>query len=321
MNIALAGLSALALAACGKNSNLAGEWIQPVPGMPQITQGFVLGEDGSASSINMATLKYESWKEENGKLILTGKSIGNSQTIAFADTFEIEKLTGDSLTVRKGSLLLQYARRTADGKESIPAARLTPAKKTEKLGRQTDHSARNAQPHPRRRDLLLGYRQNGQTVRHVRLRDQRGEERRTRPRQTARRRCCETLGRLCQELRRRNRRTRHRKPCAAVARAHANKAHKQPAVPPGNRGNAHKHTAVPPGNRGNAHDKPCKQHTPAARTRIPASSAPNRANIPTNESHALRIPSAHPHLSAFSGRFSKGFPRGKKYVPCILKYV
>lgn len=96
MNIALAGLSALALAACGKNANLAGEWIQPVPGMPQMTQGFTLKEDGSASSINMATLKYESWKEENGKLILTGKSIGNSQTIAFADTFEIEKLTDNS---------------------------------------------------------------------------------------------------------------------------------------------------------------------------------------------------------------------------------
>lgn len=133
MNIALAGLSALALAACGKNSNLAGEWIQPVPGMPQMTQGFTLKEDGSASSVNMATLKYESWKEENGKLILTGKSIGNSQTIAFADTFEIEKLTDDSLTVRKGSLLLQYARRTTDGKESIPAARLTPAKKLKSM--------------------------------------------------------------------------------------------------------------------------------------------------------------------------------------------
>ena len=64
MNIALAGLSALALAACGKNANLAGEWIQPVPGMPQMTQGFTLKEDGSASSVNMATLKYESWKEE-----------------------------------------------------------------------------------------------------------------------------------------------------------------------------------------------------------------------------------------------------------------
>ena len=57
MNIALAGLSALALAACGKNSNLAGKWIQPVPGMPQMTQGFTLKEEGSASSMNMATLK------------------------------------------------------------------------------------------------------------------------------------------------------------------------------------------------------------------------------------------------------------------------
>lgn len=131
MNIALAGLSALALAACGKNANLAGEWIQPVPGMPQMTQGFTLKEDGSASSVNMATLKYESWKEENGKLILSGKSIGNHQTLDFTDTFAIEKLTEDSLIIKQGSLEMTYTRQTSE--ESIPAARLTPAKKLKSM--------------------------------------------------------------------------------------------------------------------------------------------------------------------------------------------
>lgn len=32
-------------------------------GMPGMQQGFVLDGDGSASSINMATLKYEAWKK------------------------------------------------------------------------------------------------------------------------------------------------------------------------------------------------------------------------------------------------------------------
>ena len=35
----------------------------------------------------------------------------------------------------------------------------------------------------------------------------------------------------------------------------------------------------------------------------------------------LRGAAAQPFLSAFSGRFSNGFSGGKKYVPCILKYV
>lgn len=131
MNIALAGLSALALAACGKNANLAGEWIQPVPGMPQMTQGFTLKEDGSASSVNMATLKYESWKEENGKLILSGKSIGNHQTLDFTDTFAIEKLTEDSLIIKQGSLEMTYTRQTSE--ESIPAALIQPAKKLKSM--------------------------------------------------------------------------------------------------------------------------------------------------------------------------------------------
>lgn len=136
MNIALAGLSALALAACGKNANLAGEWIQPVPGMPQMTQGFTLKEDGSASSVNMATLKYESWKEENGKLILSGKSIGNHQTLDFTDTFAIEKLTEDSLIIKQGSLEMTYTRQTSE--ESIPAALIQPAKKLKSMeGRLT----------------------------------------------------------------------------------------------------------------------------------------------------------------------------------------
>jgi hypothetical protein len=136
LNAALIGISALALSACGKNDNLAGKWIQPVPGMPQMTQGFTLKEDGSASSVNMATLKYESWKEENGKLILSGKSIGNHQTLDFTDTFAIEKLTEDSLIIKKGSLEMTYTRQTSE--ESIPAALIQPAKKLKSLeGRLT----------------------------------------------------------------------------------------------------------------------------------------------------------------------------------------
>ena len=51
-------LGMVALTACN-NASIEGSWVEPVPGMPGMQQGFVLDGDGSASSINMATLKYE----------------------------------------------------------------------------------------------------------------------------------------------------------------------------------------------------------------------------------------------------------------------
>ena len=55
-------LGMVALTACN-NASIEGSWVEPVPGMPGMQQGFVLDGDGSASSINMATLKYEAWKK------------------------------------------------------------------------------------------------------------------------------------------------------------------------------------------------------------------------------------------------------------------
>ena len=110
VNLIMAGLSSLGLLACGESESLVGKWTQPVPNMPQMEQGFVLEEGGKASSVNMATLSYEKWEKQNDRLILSGKSIGNRQTIAFSDTFAIEKFTKDSLVLKKGTLRLIYGR-------------------------------------------------------------------------------------------------------------------------------------------------------------------------------------------------------------------
>ncbi len=103
--------SILLLTACGNGTDLAGKWLQPVPGLPDLEQGFILEKNGKASSVNMATLQYETWKKESDLLILSGKSIGNHQTISFQDTLVIERLTQDSLMVRKGELILSYTRK------------------------------------------------------------------------------------------------------------------------------------------------------------------------------------------------------------------
>lgn len=87
----------LFLSACITTKNLTGPWVQPIPGQENKFQGFNLDENGIASSINMHTLKYEKWQTLNNCLILTGKSIGNRQTISFSDTLSIEKQSNDTL--------------------------------------------------------------------------------------------------------------------------------------------------------------------------------------------------------------------------------
>lgn len=100
-------MAVVAFTACDGNS-IEGKWVEPVPGMENQTQGINLEKGGKASSINMATLQYDSWEKEGNKLILSGKSIGNHQTISFSDTLIIEKLTNKELTLKKGELTINY---------------------------------------------------------------------------------------------------------------------------------------------------------------------------------------------------------------------
>ena len=97
----------IAIAACGGNG-IEGEWVEPIPGMETQMQGVNLEKGGKASSINMATLQYEKWEKKGNMLILSGKSIGNHETISFTDTLTIEELTENKLTLKKGSLTINY---------------------------------------------------------------------------------------------------------------------------------------------------------------------------------------------------------------------
>lgn len=120
--------STAALVACD-NVSMEGAWVGLVPGMPDMQQGFILEADGSASSINMATLKYEKWKKEGALLLLSGTSIGNHQSLSFTDTLTIEKMTKDSLVLKKGELVLRYAKTDkVPAEEATSALLTTPAK-------------------------------------------------------------------------------------------------------------------------------------------------------------------------------------------------
>ena len=87
---------------------LWGTWVENVPNMPNLKQGFVLEEDGTAGSVNMATLQYNSWQQNGNELILSGKSIGNHQTIDFTNRYKIQKLTEDTLVLQSDSRTYTY---------------------------------------------------------------------------------------------------------------------------------------------------------------------------------------------------------------------
>lgn len=106
---ALAFIAAMAFTACGGPS-IEGDWVEQVPGMENYVQGISLEKDGKASSINMATLSFDSWEKKGDMLILSGKSIGNGVTVEFTDTLTIENLTADSLCLRNGGMAINYHR-------------------------------------------------------------------------------------------------------------------------------------------------------------------------------------------------------------------
>lgn len=104
----------IVLAACGgnkKTNSVVGSWVMPINGQPGKMQGVNLEEGGAASSINMATLVYKSWKQEGDNLYLTVKSIGNGVETEGIDTLKIEKLTADSLILDSNyGYTLRYTR-------------------------------------------------------------------------------------------------------------------------------------------------------------------------------------------------------------------
>lgn len=84
---------------------IQGSWIEPNPINSKEIQGFTLNQDGTATSINMATLAMKSWNLEDKTLMLQYQSIGNSQAIDGTDTLDIVKLNADSLVLSQNGFI------------------------------------------------------------------------------------------------------------------------------------------------------------------------------------------------------------------------
>lgn len=110
---ALIAVICIACSAVYTEQELVGLWIEPIPGMAGV-QGVALEENGKARSINMATLVYDGWKCSGNRLILSGESIGNGTRGRFSDTLTIEKVSADSLILRRGNLRIGYCKSIED---------------------------------------------------------------------------------------------------------------------------------------------------------------------------------------------------------------
>lgn len=84
--------------------HIQGQWVEPNPIDSTAVQGFALNGDGTAASIGMETLRFVSWNlTAPDTLILTGKSIGNGQTLPMCDTLTVLRLDADSLILGHGN--------------------------------------------------------------------------------------------------------------------------------------------------------------------------------------------------------------------------
>ena len=92
---------------------IAGDWVECNNNEKiKITQGFSLKNNGTAISINMATLQYDKWKIDNNTITLSGTSIGNHQNIQFNEKYLIEIINKNSVFLIKNNYKRQYIRLT-----------------------------------------------------------------------------------------------------------------------------------------------------------------------------------------------------------------
>lgn len=83
------------------SSLLPGRWVQPVEGVDTLLLGFHLRKDGKAASIQLESLKYQTWSRHNDTLLLHGLAGYSKADTTFlqTDTLLIRELSDTALRV------------------------------------------------------------------------------------------------------------------------------------------------------------------------------------------------------------------------------
>lgn len=104
--------TAFAIIGCSDNAtpSVEGSWVEQNPIAPEQVQGITLNADGSASSINMATLRYHTWEQKGDTLTLTLESEGSGSPLSLTVKYIITKVDKDSLILTSKYGALRYRR-------------------------------------------------------------------------------------------------------------------------------------------------------------------------------------------------------------------
>jgi len=93
------------------NEIFVGSWVEPNPINKDEVQGFELMKDGTAKSINMATLIYKNWWAENNKLFLVSESIGNHTSAVDTIAYDIKTIDDSNLVLQERQRIIKYKRK------------------------------------------------------------------------------------------------------------------------------------------------------------------------------------------------------------------
>lgn len=93
------------------DDRMVGEWVQPNPINEKEMQGFVLRKDGSAESINQATLTYRKWWCNVDSLCLVAESVGNKVSSVDTIRFGLVSVTRNELVLKDRQLVLKFNRK------------------------------------------------------------------------------------------------------------------------------------------------------------------------------------------------------------------
>jgi hypothetical protein len=93
--------------------DLIGDWITG-----EYQSGFQLNEDGTAKSINTATLRYSKWELKGNLLLLNNISIGNRTSSLGVDSLHLESLVNNELKLKPNTFdsIFVYKRPSKDVK-------------------------------------------------------------------------------------------------------------------------------------------------------------------------------------------------------------
>lgn len=128
-------------------SSLAGQWLEADSADTPNKYGFVLNDDGSASTINnrRERLRYTKWDIYNANIVLTKQNSMLQKPVEYRDTFDIKSLINDTLVLRKygekeSKQYLRHHVQSKDNAHSSPSSTSSSSSAREDVSKSSSRS-------------------------------------------------------------------------------------------------------------------------------------------------------------------------------------